>query len=120
MKSFVKFIAALMCVVTLASCGGPELLSIMPVYVGGTVDSTYYEFSKDDFYVLANYDNGVDEVITDYEFEVKGMENGYYVISFVYKDVDNETYVPIEVDIYPSDFRDNEETGATEETEHSH
>lgn len=107
MKRIVKTIAAALCLLTLASCGGPELLSIMPVYVGGTVDSTHYEFTKDDFYVLANYDDGVDKEITDYEFEVKGMEEGYYVIYFEFKGVDNEAYVPIEVDIYPSDFRND-------------
>lgn len=104
MKKLIKFAAAGLTLLALVSCGGPELLSIMPAYKGEPVTSTYHEFTKDDFYVIASYDNGEDKVITDFEFEVQGMENGYYVINITYEDMDNPVYVPINVQIYPSDF----------------
>jgi len=104
-RLFCALFAALMLAVCLASCDdGEEVLGILPSYMGPPVTTTDHEFTKDDFYVLANYENR-DESIDDYEFYIEGMENGYYVIQFTYKDVSNPLYVKCDVPIYPSDLK---------------
>ena len=90
---------------TMVSCDdGRELLGIVPSYTGAPVTTTTHEFTKTDFVVLANYENG-DEVIDDYEFHVEGMADGYYIIHFTYKDAANPLYVKCEVPVYPSDMK---------------
>ncbi len=118
MKKFSRIISAILVVLALSSCGGPELLSIMPVYIGDTVTSTHHEFSKEDFYVLALYDDSRDVQVTDFEFEVEGMDAGYYIVNIIYKDKDNSVYVPIETKIYPSDFKEN--ANEVKEDTHDH
>ncbi len=105
MKKFLcSVLAVLMLTLALASCDdGREVLGIFPSYKGGPVTTTDYEFTKDDFFVLANYADG-DESIDDYEFYIEGMADGYYIIQFTYKDVSNPLYVKCEVPIYPSDM----------------
>lgn len=103
-----KILCALLVLITLtltmASCDdGRELLGIVPAYMGGPVTTTTHEFTKNDFYVLANYEDG-DEAIDDYEFYVEGMADGYYIIQFTYKNAANPLYVKCEVPIYPSDM----------------
>ena len=105
-----KILCAVLVLVTLtlclASCGdNREVLGILPSYMGLPITTTDYEFTKDDFYVLANYADG-DESIDDYEFYLQGMENGYFVLHFSYKDVTNLLYVKCEVPIYPSDMKE--------------
>lgn len=114
MKKIAQILALLLAVSALTSCGDPKLLSIIPAYMGGTVTSTRHEFTKDDFYVLATYDDGTDKQVTDFEFEVVGMEDGYYEINISYEDMDNPVFVPIELKIYPSDLKNDtsEETKA--------
>lgn len=104
MKKMIQFVSGALVLLVLISCGGPELLSIIPAYKGEAVTSTHHTFTNDDFYVIASYADGTDEVVSDFEFEVEGMEKGYYVINITYKDMENPVFVPINVQIYPSDF----------------
>jgi len=97
----------------LSSCGGPELISIIPAYKGEAVTSTTHEFTKEDFYVYATYTDGNDKQITDFEFEVEKMTDGYYWILITYEDQDNYCFVPIDMDFYPSD-------SAEEDHDHDH
>ena len=89
----------------LASCGGPELLGIIPVYNGPEVTSTTHEFNNEDFLVIASYADGTDKELEADEFKVTvdAMEAGYYILTIAYKDVENECYVPMNLAIYPSD-----------------
>jgi hypothetical protein len=90
----------------LASCGGPEILGVIPVYNGPTPTSTTYEFNKEDFLVIVSYADGTDKELEADEFEVvvEGMEEGYYILNIVYEDQENECYVPMDLAIYPSDM----------------
>ena len=90
----------------LASCGGPEILGVIPVYNGPTPTSTTYEFNKEDFLVIVSYADGTDKELEADEFEVvvEGMEEGYYVLNIVYEDQENECFVPMDLAIYPSDM----------------
>ena len=78
----------------LASCGGPEILGVIPVYNGPTPTSTTYEFNKEDFLVIVSYADGTDKELEADEFEVvvEGptvMEDPEsptgYSVTFVYK-----------------------------------
>ncbi len=107
-KDNIKKIAKKLCVsvilaAVLVSCGGPELLGVIPVYNGAPVTDTNHEFNAEDFIVLASYADGTDEQITDFDIEVEGMQEGYYVVNIKYKNQENECYIPLELDIYPSD-----------------
>ena len=90
----------------LASCGGPEVLGIIPVYNGANPTTTTHEFNNEDFLVIASYADGTDKELEADEFEVEvlGMEEGYYILNIVYEDQENECYVPMELAIYPSDL----------------
>ena len=111
MKKIKVILCALTAVLALASCGGgPRLLAILPAYKGETVTSTHHEFTNDDFYVLASYSDGTDRAVSDFEFEVQGMDAGYYCILITYGDMDNMCYVPIDMDFYPSDSIETEHT----------
>jgi len=114
MRKMRNILLAVLCLVMLASCGGPELLSIYPVYVGEPVTSTHHTFSREDFMVIAAYTGGIDETVDDFEFEVRGMDAGYYVIDITYEGLDNPVFVPIEAKIFPSDFK---ETDVAEDTD---
>lgn len=92
---------------TCVSCGGPKLIGIVPAYTGADVTDTNHEFSNEDFFVIASYDDGTDETVTDFEFSVEGMNDGYYIILITYKDVENECFVPLNLAIYPSDNADS-------------
>ena len=109
MKNVLRIVAAALVVsvlaVMLASCG-PKALGIYGVYVGEEVTSTNHEFIKEDFKVVVAYDNGVDEFTTDFKYEVLGMKNGNYEIDITFKDIEYTVYVPIKVDVYPSDFEE--------------
>ena len=89
----------------LASCGGPELLGVIPVYNGPEVTTTTHQFNNEDFLVIASFADGTDKELAADEFEiaVDGMEEGYYIISVTYKGEENECYVPMNLAIYPSD-----------------
>ncbi|MBQ7599390.1 MAG: hypothetical protein IJU57_01820 [Clostridia bacterium] len=87
----------------LASCSQPpkrKLLEIQPFAKEESVTSTDYRFTKDDFEVYAIYDDGTDELTTDYEFSVLGLKNGYYTIEFTMEDQKNYCYVMCDIDIY--------------------
>ena len=97
--------ARLLLLAMLASCGGPEVLGIIPAYTGPEVTSTTHEFKNEDFVVIASFGDGTDRELEDNEFEVivEGMEAGYYILTVKYGDYENECFVPMNLDIYPSD-----------------
>lgn len=104
-KNISKILSGILLLGMLVSCGGAELIGIVPVYNGPTVTSTKYEFKNEDFIVIASYADGTDKELDADEFEVivEGMEAGYYILSIKYKDQENECFVPMELSIYPSD-----------------
>lgn len=89
----------------LASCGGPELIGLIPVYNGPEVTSTTHEFKSEDFIVIASYADGTDRELDAKEFEVvvKDMDQGYYILDILYEGMENECYVEMNLPIYPSD-----------------
>ena len=111
-KRIIALVLALLCLaLTVVSCGDKtddendpnKPIGIMPTYIGESVTSTYHEFAKEDFNVLVAYADGTDETVTDYDFEVLEMSNGYFIIEFTYRGVSNKCYVPCNVAVYPSD-----------------
>lgn len=102
-----------MLVLALGSCEkdtGRKAVSIVPSYSGAPVTVSDREFTKKDFMVIVSYEDGSTEFIDDYDFELVGLDAGYYVLEFTYQDVSNPLYIKCEIPIYPSDF----ETGASE------
>jgi len=97
-KIIVLSLSLLICVLLLASCGGPKLIGIIPRYVGEEVTDTQHEFKAEDFTVLANYDDGTNVEVDGFEFEVTDLSEGYYTIYFNYKGVENECYVRVNID----------------------
>ena len=89
----------------LASCGGPELIGVIPVYNGPEVTSTTHEFNNEDFIVIASYADGTDKELDakDFEVVVEGMDAGYYILNILYDGMENECYVEMNLPIYPSD-----------------
>lgn len=86
------------------SCGGgDDAIGLVPSYRGPVVTTTDYEFTKDDFLVIASYDDGRDVFVSDYEFEVVGLREGYFIIEFTRGELSNPLYVKCEVPVYPSD-----------------
>ena len=77
-KITAKLAAGALLLGTLASCGGPELLGIIPAYKGSAVTSTTHEFKNEDFLVIASYDDGTDRTLSpeEYEVVVEGMQGG--------------------------------------------
>ena len=104
-KIAVRLTAGALLLASLASCGGPELLGIVPVYNGPAVTTTTHEFNNEDFLVIASYADGTDVTLEADEFEVivDGRNAGYYILTVKYKDQENECFVPMELDVYPSD-----------------
>ena len=89
----------------LASCGGDKnpIIGLVASYRGEDVTSTDHEFTKDEFFVVASYDDGTfEQDVKDYEFEVTGLQEGYYNIRFTYKGFTTEAYVRCNVAVYPS------------------
>lgn len=79
------------------------LLGLVATYVGEPVKDTRHEFSKDDFQVIAAYEDGSNKTLTDYDFKIDRLQDGYYLLSFTYGDKTNYCFVPCEVSVYPSD-----------------
>ncbi len=100
MKRIICVLAVLM--LLLVSCG-KEIVSVVPLYTGEEVTDTHHEFKNEDFYVMATYDDGSMEQVTDFEIEILGMEGGYYYLQFTVDGFVEETYVPINAKVYPSD-----------------
>ena len=115
MKKIRIIVCAFIALLMLSSCGGPELISIIPAYKGEPVTSTDHEFTKEDFYVLGTYTDGNDKQITYFEFTVEKMSDGYYWIFITYEDQDNYCFVPINMDFYPSDAEEGDEHDHTHE-----
>ncbi len=100
MKKLICALAAVM--LLLASCGA-EIVSVVPLYTGEEVTDTHHEFKNEDFYVMVTYDDGTQKQAEDFEIEILGMEGGYYYLQFTVDGYVEETYVPINVKVYPSD-----------------
>ena len=84
----VLLLAALLCLAALVSCDDREVISVVAAYVGPEVTTTDRVFTKDDFYVVASYADGTYEnpiQPKDYEFELVGMEDGYYIFNFTFR-----------------------------------
>ncbi len=79
------------------------LLAIQPEYAGEPVTDTQHEFKKSDFKVIGVFENNVSTYVTDFEFEIREMANGYYIIDFYYGGQENELYVPCEMNFFPTD-----------------
>ena len=77
-----------------------NLLEIQPFAKMESVNTTDYQFTKDDFEVTAIYDDGTDELTTDYEFTVVSLKDGYYTIEFTLEDQKNYCFVMCDIDIY--------------------
>lgn len=107
-KAVVGMAAAILVSGVMVSCedDGAELIGIIPVYNGATVTSTTHEFKNEDFVVIASYSDGTDKELESDDFEVviDGMEEGYYILTVIYEDQENECFVPMELAIYPSDM----------------
>ena len=106
LKKFLKTLAAgVVLLAVLVSCGGPELLGIIPVYNGPEVTSTEHKFNNEDFLVIASYADGTDKELEakDFKVTVDGMEAGYYILTITYDGMENECFVPMNLAIYPSD-----------------
>lgn len=103
MKKKIITLAAALLSFALVSCGGPKIVSLVPVYKGAEVTDTHHEFTKDDFDVYLTYDDGAQLLADDFTLEVKGMKAGYYILEVTVKDFSEEAYVPINVNVYPSD-----------------
>ena len=87
----------------LVSCGGPDVISLVPVYKGAEVTDTHHEFSNDDFDIYLTYEDGSQVISNDFTLNVKGMKGGYYIIEVTAEGFTEEAYVPINVSVYPSD-----------------
>lgn len=79
------------------------LIAIQPEYVGEPVTDTQHEFKKSDFKLIGVFENNVSAHVTDFEFEVREMSNGYYIIDFYYGGQENELYVPCTMNFFPTD-----------------
>ena len=99
----VSLVLLIVLATVLAACSEApkrKLLEIQPFPKEESVSSTNYEFTKDDFEVTAIYDDGTDELTTDYEFRVVSLKNGYYTIEFTLEDQINYCFVECNIDIY--------------------
>ena len=92
--------------VLLTSCGGPKLIGIIPAFNGPAIYDTTHEFTKDEFFIYASYDDGTDRRLEndEFEFEVQGLKDGYYLIEITSGDETQMCYVECEVPVYPSDM----------------
>lgn len=92
------------CCVCLSSCKDKKTpIGLVVVYNGPDVTVTDKEFSAGEFLVLASYDDGTDEYVQDFEFEMIGLKQGYYVFTFTCRGYETEAYVRCHVPIYPSE-----------------
>ena len=89
----------------LASCGKEKEVTIglIPVYIGPDVYTTDHEFHIEDFQLIASYADGRDEYPDDFEFEMTGLESGYYCFLFSYGGLETEGFVRCKVPVFPSD-----------------
>ena len=78
-------------------------IGLIVVYMGPDVTVTDKEFSADEFLVMANYDDGTDEYVRDFEFEKTGLQEGYYVLKFSCRGFETEAYVKCNVPVFPSE-----------------
>ena len=106
-RIFLMLALILMLLPFAVSCGKEKVkepIGLIVVYTGPDVTDTRHTFTNDDFSVLASYEDGTDEYVHDYTFEVTGLEAGYYVLNFTYNGCETEAYVRCHVPIYPSDL----------------
>ena len=108
-RSLVSLLLALtlLALLSAASCGKDKQktpIGLIVVYTGPDIYDTVHTFTKDDFSVLASYEDGTDEYVDDYTFEQKGLDAGFYLFDFEYNGYTTEAYVRCHVPIYPSEL----------------
>ena len=106
MRKITVLTAVLLLGALLLSCGGPKLIGLIPAYNGLPVYDTDHEFAKEDFYVIASFEDGSDRVLQPDEFELEKLylKEGYYTLEITYKGEKQKCYVECDVGVYPSDF----------------
>lgn len=97
MKKIAFAALALTVLMLLTSCG-PKMLGYIPFYIGGEVSDADHEFTKEEFRVLVNYDDGTDVEITDYKIVGTTVEDGYFIIEFEYKNRREICFVPVTIE----------------------
>ena len=100
MKKLICAVFAAVMLLTLVSCGRTEVVAIQATYIGESITEVDHEFSKEDFDVYAVYSDDSTKTITDYEFELEKMIEGYFHVKFTYEGEENYCYIPCEYDIY--------------------
>ena len=88
----------------------PVPIGLIVYYMGPDVKTTDHVFSADDFAVIASYEDGTDENVSEgFEFEQLGLKDGYYFFRVAYHGCETtDVYVRCSVPVYPSD-RENQE-----------
>lgn len=104
-KKILLLVTLVLLSAALYSCG-PKVISLVPVYKGEEVTDTHHEFTNDDFEILVTYDDGSQAMTDEFELEVQGMKNGYYILEVTVDGFTEEAYVPINVKVYPSDMEE--------------
>jgi len=101
MKKILCVILTALMLLPLVACGKKaEVIAIQAKYIGGTITEVDYEFSKGDFDVYAVYSDDSTKTITDYEFEIEKMSEGYFHVKFTYGGEENYCYVKCDYDIF--------------------
>ena len=93
--------------------GGAPIF-VEPLYVGETITTVDKVFTKDDFNVMVNYDDGTHRVVTDYEITECTLKNGVYMVMVEWRGIEGDAMV------FPDDSlfygTQTPETETTEET----
>ena len=79
-------------------------IGIVPAYRGGDITDTRHEFTKEEFFVFATFDDGSEGEVEDYELTMDGMKDGYFRLTFTYQGVSNGCLIPCKAPVYPSDY----------------
>ena len=89
---------------SLAGCEKEKVpINLYVVYQGPEVTTTDKVFKAEEFLVLASYEDGTDEYVHDFEFEQKGLKEGFYIFTFSCRGYETEEYVRCHVPVFPSD-----------------
>ncbi len=118
MKKILTVLAAvLLFAACLAGCNdvagegylGGAPVFVEPIYVGEEVTTLDRVFTKDDFRVMVNYDDGSHREVTDYEITEQKLMNGIYTIYVDWRGIEGDAMIVLDMDLFT-------ETEAAEET----